>query len=146
MTPPYFIELTWRVKGQTKWTRPNNIGICSYGWLGGPIFDIHVCQILPHLRLTTTTTTAWWNLLEQPFTDSGQWVPHSLYKPCNYSLYIGIIIFPLIGNIQSTPGPQLTLRKQILKKKPIIISKLTCHWKWQLQYAIPLMLTVKFLI
>ena len=31
--------------------------------------------------------------------DSGQWGP---YKPCNHSLYIGIIIFPNIDNTQST--------------------------------------------
>ena len=34
--------------------------------------------------------------------DSGQRGPYSPYKPCNHSLYIGIIIFPHIDNTQST--------------------------------------------
>ena len=34
--------------------------------------------------------------------DSGQRGPYSPYKPCNHSLYIGIIIFPQIDNPQST--------------------------------------------
>ena len=34
--------------------------------------------------------------------DSGQRGPYSLYKQCNHSLYIGIIIFPHIDNTQST--------------------------------------------
>ena len=34
--------------------------------------------------------------------DSGQQGPKSPYKPCNLSLYIGIIIFPHIDNTQST--------------------------------------------
>ena len=34
--------------------------------------------------------------------DSGQWGPYSPYKPCNHSLYIGIIIFPQIDNPQSS--------------------------------------------
>ena len=33
--------------------------------------------------------------------DSGQQGPYSPYKPCNHSLYIGIIIFPHIDNTQS---------------------------------------------
>ena len=33
--------------------------------------------------------------------DSGQWGPYSPHKPCNHSLYIGIIIFPHIDNSQS---------------------------------------------
>ena len=28
------------------------------------------------------------------FPDIGQWGPCNPYKPCNYDLYIGIIIFP----------------------------------------------------
>ena len=48
--------------------------------------------------------------------DSGQRGPYSPYKPCNHSLYIGIIIFPHIDNPQST-GHNLLLRKNILKKK-----------------------------
>ena len=34
--------------------------------------------------------------------DSGQRGPYSPYKPCNRSLYIGIIIFPHKDNTQST--------------------------------------------
>ena len=34
--------------------------------------------------------------------DSGQWGAYSPYKPCNCSLYIGIIIPPHIDNTQST--------------------------------------------
>ena len=34
--------------------------------------------------------------------DSGQRGPYSPYKPCNHILYIGIIIFPIIDNPQST--------------------------------------------
>ena len=34
--------------------------------------------------------------------DSGHRGPYSPYKPCNHSLYIGIIIFPHIDNPQST--------------------------------------------
>ena len=34
--------------------------------------------------------------------DSRQRVPYSPYKPCNHSLYIGIIIFPYIDTTQST--------------------------------------------
>ena len=36
------------------------------------------------------------------FGDSGHQGPYSPHKPCNYSLYIGIIIFPHIDNAQST--------------------------------------------
>ena len=34
--------------------------------------------------------------------DSGQGGPYNPHKPCNYSLYIAIIIFPHIDNPQST--------------------------------------------
>ena len=34
--------------------------------------------------------------------DDGQRGPYSSYKPCNHSLYTGIIIFPHIDNPQST--------------------------------------------
>ena len=34
--------------------------------------------------------------------DSRQQGPYSPYKPCNHSLYIGIIIFPHIDKPQST--------------------------------------------
>ena len=39
--------------------------------------------------------------------DSGKRGPYSPYKPCNDSLYIGIIIFPHIDNPQSTGGQNL---------------------------------------
>ena len=63
--------------------------------------------------------------------DSRQWGPYSPYKPCNHSLYIGIIIFPNIDNPQSA-GHNLLLRKNILKKKHKKVTapiKLTCHWR-----------------
>ena len=44
--------------------------------------------------------------------DIGQRGP---YGPCNYSLYIGIIIFPHID--YTIYRPQLTLRKKELKKE-----------------------------
>ena len=44
--------------------------------------------------------------------DSGQRGP---YKPCNHSLYIGIIIFPHIDS--TIYRPQLTLRKKELKER-----------------------------
>ena len=34
--------------------------------------------------------------------DSGQQGPYSPFKPCNHSLYIGIIIVPHIDNTQSS--------------------------------------------
>ena len=34
--------------------------------------------------------------------ESEQWGPYNPYKPCNHSLYIGIIIFPHVDNVQST--------------------------------------------
>ena len=40
----------------------------------------------------------WFNGL---FENSGHRGPYSPYKPCNYSLYIEIIIFPHIDNTQS---------------------------------------------
>ena len=47
--------------------------------------------------------------------DSGHRGPYSLYKPCNHSLYIGIIIFPHIDNPQST-GHNL-LKEKIYQKR-----------------------------
>ena len=41
---------------------------------------------------------------------------YSPFKPCNHSLYIGIIIFPYIYNAQYICMPQLTLRKKMLKR------------------------------
>ena len=61
----------------------------------------------------------------------------SPYKPCNHSLYIGIIIFPHIDN--TIYRPQLTLRKNILKmkhKKVRAPIKLTCHWRRQLYISL----------
>ena len=49
--------------------------------------------------------------------DSRQRGPYSLYKPCNHSLYIGIIIFHLIIYNPQYTGHNLLLRKKILKKK-----------------------------
>ena len=46
--------------------------------------------------------------------DSGQRGPYSPYKPCNHSLYIGIIIFPQIThNLQAT----IYFKKKNIKKE-----------------------------
>ena len=46
--------------------------------------------------------------------DSGQPGPYSPYKPCNHSLYIGIIIFPHIDLAKGSPDIiQITWQKQI---------------------------------
>ena len=42
-----------------------------------------------------------WLSLTAFWGDSGHQGPYSPYKPCNHSLYIGIIIFPHIDNAQS---------------------------------------------
>ena len=47
------------------------------------------------------------------FGDRGHRSPYSPYKPCNYNLYIGIIISPHIDNTQSTVI--INLRKKQLK-------------------------------
>ena len=50
---------------------------------------------------TISLVSEWVINLNSLFGDSGHWGPYSPYKPCNYSLYIGIIIFPHINNTQS---------------------------------------------
>ena len=70
--------------------------------------------------------------------DSGQRGPYSPYKPCNHSLYIGIIIFPhLTHNLQAT----IYFKKKDIKKDTKKVRapiKLTCHWRWQLYISLQL--------
>ena len=49
--------------------------------------------------------------------NSRQRSPYNPYKPYNHSLYIGIIIFPHIDNIQSTGHNSLSEKKGIKKKE-----------------------------
>ena len=65
--------------------------------------------------------------------DGGQRGPFSPYEPCNHSLYIAIIIFPHIGNTQSTAQATINFKRKGIKKKnnkkmraPI---NLTNHWR-----------------
>ena len=57
-------------------------------------YDIVVCH----------DVCTWWQVTKflGLSRDSGQRGPYSPYKPCNHSLYIGIIIFPHLDNTQST--------------------------------------------
>ena len=47
--------------------------------------------------------------------DSGHRGPYSPYKPCNHSLYIGIIIFPHIDN--TNQRATINFKKKGIKKK-----------------------------
>ena len=62
------------------------------------------------------------------FGDSGHRGPYSPYKPCNHSLYIGIIIFLHIDNtnLQAT----INFKKKYTKKETQKVKApitLTCH-------------------
>ena len=59
----------------------------------GKSFDIWTCLVL---------VSEWVIKFNGLSGDSGQRGPYSPYKPCNHSLYIGIIILPHINNPQST--------------------------------------------
>ena len=56
------------------------------------IYNIDPCI----LHLIHFSSTGWLIIFNNLSGDSGQWSPYSPYKPCNHSLYIGIIIFPHI--------------------------------------------------
>ena len=49
--------------------------------------------------------------------DSWQRGPYSPYKPCNRSLYIGIIVFPHTDNTQSTGHATINFKKKDIENE-----------------------------
>ena len=63
-----------------------------------PLYEPMMVSLLMHICVTRPQ----WVKVEHPLSDSGQWRSNSPYKPCNHSLYFGIIIIPHTDNTQST--------------------------------------------
>ena len=84
----------------------------SWGWW----FETPARSLWRHCNVKATHSQVEWVI---DFNDllghSGHQGPCSPYKPCNHSLYIGIIIFLHMDN--TICRPQLTLRNNISKKK-----------------------------
>ena len=62
--------------------------------------------------LCDTVLSEWVIKFNGLFRDSGHRGPCSPYRPCNYNLYIGIIIFPHIDNT-----PSINFKKKDIKKE-----------------------------
>ena len=101
---PLLIEMFW-------WTMKIYLYLLSF--VGTEM--ARAFEILPHRRhstiylsysilwlLLTSQHKEWVIIFNSLSVDSGQRGPNSPYKPCNNSLYIGIIIVPHIDNTQST--------------------------------------------
>ena len=103
----------------------------AFSWKNA-LIAIKIIKFIPRGRinnfLTLVQIMAWRRLGDKPLSEVGEWLsstavlgtadsghrgPFCPYKPCNHSLYIGIIIFPHIDYLQAT----INFKKKAIKDK-----------------------------
>ena len=103
--PSHYLNQYWNIvnlnlRNKLRW----NLKWNSYIFIQENAFKYDVCEME---AILSRPPCEWVIKFKCLSGDSRQRGPYNQYKPCNHSLYIGIIIFPHIDNTQSTGHNQL---------------------------------------